>query len=93
MASVEVASDATAVSPLAAADCTLRVLVPSMKVIVPSGTTPPPPEMETVAVKVTVWPIVAGFALETNRVAVPSSTVWVNAEEALGKWLGSFVVM
>ena len=39
-------------------------LAPSKKVTVPSGVTPPPPLIATVAVKVTFWPTVEGFWLE-----------------------------
>ena len=59
--------------------CVLRRVVPSMKLTVPSGVTPPPPEMVTVAVKVTFWPTAEGFAVEVKLVEVPSRTVWTSA--------------
>jgi len=43
-----------------------RDIAPSMKVTVPDGTPPPPPEALTTAVKVTTCPKTLGFAeLET----------------------------
>lgn len=57
-----------------------RLFVPSRKVTVPVGV---PDEAVTVAVKVTVCPLVEGFRDDVSDVAVASLTVCVKDEEVL----------
>ena len=58
-----------------------NAVAPSLKVTVPAGV---PPVDETVAVKVTVWPKVEGFALEVTAVVVAAGlTVCCKFDEVL----------
>ena len=73
-------------TPLALIASLLRTVPPSLKATKPFGVTPPPPEIETVAVKVTIDPAEEGFALEVMLVAVTSFTTCTIDVEALARW-------
>src|SRR5258708_15682190 len=77
--------------PVASIGALRRLAVPSLKVTVPDGVPPPPPEAATSAVKVTVWPKTLGLVELDKTVAVLLGfTTWVTppvpeAEDGL-KW-------
>src|ERR1035437_10680344 len=73
-------------TPLALMATSLRTVALSLKVTVPFGATPPPPEITTVAVNVTTDPTVEGFALELMLVAVTSFTTCTMDVEVLTRW-------
>src|SRR2546425_13215206 len=74
-----VSADVTYVATPAVRAPVPSVVVPSLKVTVPVGV----PLPVTVAVKVTDWPSVDGFALEVTAVVVTRFTVCVSGADVL----------
>ena len=68
-------------------------VVPSRKVMVPAGVVGVGPATPTVAVKVTAWPRVDGFADETTVVVVPKDHFVAAADEVAPVDLADEVVL
>jgi hypothetical protein len=74
--------EALSVAGFAPAPAHATSAVPSLKVTLPVGVPPPGLWGATVAVYLTVWPVVDGFTEEVRVVVVFALfTVWVMAEE------------